>query len=68
MIVSALLMTISVVVAHRENIKRLLSGTESKFSFRKKPDVADTSAVKSASRSLHHIDDDDDDVSDDKKD
>ena len=68
MIVSALLITISVVVAHHENIKRLLSGTESKFSFRKKPDTGGTSPEKSASRSLHHIDDDDDDVSDDKKD
>ncbi len=55
MIISALLMTATVLFAHRSNIGRLLSGTENKISFGKKK----TESEKSSPRSLHHIDDDD---------
>ena len=57
MIISALLMTATVLFAHRSNIGRLLSGTENKVSFGKKKKSKDDEP---APRSLHHIDDDDD--------
>lgn len=60
---SSLLMTAVVVFAHRANIGRLLSGTESKISFKKKKKESpeNTKTEQKSARSLHHIDDGDDD-------
>lgn len=62
-VISSLLMTVAVVFAHRQNISRLLSGTESKISFKKKKGKTEQSGnaeneAKAAKKSLHRIDDD----------
>ena len=41
-LICATLMAVIIVIKHRTNIKRLLSGTESKFSFKKSVKAADT--------------------------
>lgn len=71
-VTSSLLMTIAVVFAHRQNIGRLLSGTESKISFKKKKGKTEQSVSaenesKDAKRSLHRIDDDESDESGEEK-
>lgn len=63
MSISSVGLAVVLVLRHIPNIKKLMNGTESKFSFRKKgeknksPDADGTAEI----RSLHHIDDEDED-------
>lgn len=71
-VISSLLMTVVVVFAHRQNIGRLLSGTESKISFKKKKGKPDQGGnaeneAKTAKKSLHRIDDDESDGNGEEK-
>lgn len=72
MSVCALLMTILIILMHHANIKRLMEGTENKFSLKKKTadgesgDKTSRSSGKKHPRSLHRIDEEsDDDFGDD---
>ncbi len=71
-VISSLLMTVAVVFAHRQNISRLLSGTENKISFKKKKSKTEQSGnaeneAKTAKKSLHRIDDDESDENGEEK-
>jgi len=70
-----LIISFVVIFMHRANIKRLASGTESKFSFKKTKKVSKVETENAASaaevvtpRSLHNIDSDDDGTDEDEDD
>ncbi len=70
MSVCALLITITIILMHHANIKRLMEGTENKFSLKKKSTDGTSDEKKSGSgkkqpRSLHRIDEESDDDSGD---
>lgn len=59
MSISAIAMAILLVARHHANIKRLLSGTENKFQFKKKKTEEEAPEAPEAPRSLHRIDEGD---------